>query len=593
MNAAGLAAAARRLGGRVLAALATSALLVATAGAAEVRFTRVVPDGSGWSVEVAGLGKSEAPVFFADAVALPAAATAAAPPAGGEGRRFSLHALPAGTRFLGVGTANARGPAASVRVAALDPAAVPWAGWTVYHVMVEMFRNAVAGNDGEIRGWRHPNYAGGDLQGVREKLDYVRDLGATAIWLSPVFASRTSHGYDVGNYFAIGDQFAVPEDPVASSALFDALLADAHARGLAIVLDVPLNHAQKAYDKKLGDPKGFSPRATAARQEAEKTWDSWGAGFRYWDFEHPPTRAFLRDVARYWLVERRVDGLRLDYVRGVPSDFWAELRADVDAARPGAYLVGECWKDADGIDGNAVDCAQYYAPVGGRPQLPSLLDFPLQMALTDAFARGEPAAEVERWLQRTAALYGPDAIPSYFLDNHDMSRFAAWAGDADRLVAAVTFLAALSGPSVVFYGTETGLADGAPKRGFTDASRIPMPWDRLDQALRARVAAALGWRRQLPALGYGARLPLYADRDVVVMAKLGPADASGRRETVLVAGNVGERAREVVVEPGALASPAWRALGAAAAPRIEGERLVWNLPARSTVVAVAAAAGGP
>ena len=82
--------------------------------------------------------------------------------------------------------------------------------------------------------------------------------------------------------------------------------------------------------------------STDPYQPAEKTWESWGGGYRYWNFDHEPTRRFLKDVALYWLRDEKVDGLRLDYVRGVPRDFWAELYAEVKAANPSAFLVGEC-----------------------------------------------------------------------------------------------------------------------------------------------------------------------------------------------------------------------------------------------------------
>ncbi|NJL29461.1 MAG: hypothetical protein HC897_17035 [Thermoanaerobaculia bacterium] len=373
---------------------------------------------------------------------------------------------------------------------AAEPAPPRWQGWTVYHVMMGFFDNGNRANDGEITGWRHPNYGGGDLQGVLQKADYLRDLGVTAVWLSPIFAAQTSHGYDVTNYYRIGDAVGVPGDPAASLALFRSVVAALHERGIAVVLDIPLNHASRAYDRKNGDPGKLGPRATSARQEAEKVWEGWGAPYRYWSFEHAPTRRFLKDVALYWLVEVGVDGLRLDYVRGVPRDFWAELRAEVAAAKPDAWLVGEVWIDAEGAETNAREIATYYAPVegGGRP-FDSLLDFPLQIVMTDVFARGGAVSELASWLDKTAQLYDPGAHPAYFLDNHDMTRFLSWTGDRDRLVAALGFMAALSSPMVVFYGTETAIANASPKVGFTDAGRIPIG------GRRSTTDCAGGWPR--------------------------------------------------------------------------------------------------
>lgn len=460
---------------------------------------------------------------------------------------------------------------------AAEPAP-PWQGFTVYHVMMGFFRNANPANDGEISGWRHPNYAGGDLQGVLEKADYLRDLGVTAVWLSPIFAAQTSHGYDVTHYYRIGDAVAVPGDAAASLELFRSVVEALHERGIAVILDLPLNHASRAYDRKNGDPGKLGPRATAARQEAEKVWESWGGTYRYWNFDHEPTRRFLKDVALYWLKEEGVDGLRLDYVRGVPHDFWAELYAEVKAAKPNAWLVGEAWIDGEGAEANARDVATYYAAVdGGGRQFDSLLDFPLQIVMTDVFARGGAMSELEKWLEKTTALYGPGAYPAYFLDNHDMTRFLSWGGDRDRLVAALAFMAALSSPVVVFYGTETAIANASPKVGFTDAGRIPIAWENLDEGLRGRVAKVFQTRRDHPALTRGERRGLFADREVLVMAKLVP------EQTVLVGVNLASTPREVVLE---LDAAGFAPLLGDTAPAMSDGKTVWRLAANATSMAV-------
>lgn len=508
--------------------------------------------------------------------------------------------MPAFSALLLAATLAAGAPPSPVPVtppatsAAVPDFAPPRHDWTIYHVMMGEFRSGSRDNDGEIRGWKHPNYIGGDLQGVLQSVDHIAALGCDAVWLSPIFASRTSHGYDVTNYWRVADQVAVPGDPVASEKLFHDVVDAFHAKGVKVILDIPLNHASRSYDRKLGDPEKLSPRATAARQEAEKLWDSWGGDYRYWDFDDAPTRKFLIDAALHWLVDENVDGLRLDYVRGVPHDFWADLRAAVDAKKPGAYLVGEAWQDAGGAEGNAQDIATYYAPVAGRPQLPSLLDFPLQMAMTDAFARNGSLADVEAMLRETAKLYGPDAEPTYFLDNHDLTRFASWTDDRDRLVAAVSFMGSLTGSVVIFYGTETGLANGAPKTGFTDAGRIAMPWGKLDEALVARVRAALQARRAHVALRRGARVPLLADRDGLVMAKVAPG------ETALVAVNLGSAPRRFTIDPtrigdgaGAAAFTAVLGPSAPAASGAPDAILTWEVPPRTTAIAVRAVAPAP
>ena len=562
------------------------ALLAALAGspalAADLRFASLRPAAGGeWQAEVVGKGAAKNVgklVFAADGQVL------AAELEGMEGGRVRalLTGVPAAAARISVGVAGKKGTELLASVAVKPPAAA-WSGWTIYHIMLGYFRNGHPGNDGEVDGWRHPNYAGGDLQGVLEGADHIASLGVDAVWLSPIFQSRTSHGYDVASYYRIGGAVAVSGDAEASLELFRRLVRELGERGVRVILDLPLNHVGRSYDFESGDPGKLGPRSTAARQEAEKLWDSWGAGFRYWNFSHPPTRRFLKDAALYWLLEEGVAGLRLDYVRGVPHDFWAEFFAEVKAKKPDAFLVGECWIDGGGAEANMRDIATYYRPVeGAGPQLDSLLDFPLQIVMTDVFARGGSAVELERWLQATAAAYGPAGRPTYFLDNHDMTRFLSWNGDRDRLLAALGFMASLSSPVIVYYGTEAGLANASPRPGFVDSGRIPMPWDDLDRGLVERVGEIFRARKQHPALQVGGRLPLLADKEVLVMAKV----AAGER--ALVGVNLASEARTVELEGSDLLRGPFEAVIGTSVPAAgEDGRISWRLPPVSTSIAVA------
>jgi len=544
------------------------------------------PSPGEWTVVVSG-AKPDALTFLADGTALKVEAAEAAGTEG-DAARVRLTGVPAGAARIEVAPRGKEkdGPAAAVRVGPRDARMAALSDLTIYHIMVDMFADGNAGNNGEITGWKHPNYAGGDLQGILAHAGYIQDLGMNAVWLSPIFAARSSHGYDVTNYYQVGSAVAVPNDPKASLDLFQKLVADLHQRGIRVILDIPLNHASASYQRDAGDPDQLHPRATGPKQEAEKLWESWGAGYRYWDFSHAPTRRFLENVALHWLRDENVDGLRLDYVRGVPHDFWADLYGEVKKVKPGAFLVGEAWTDAQGPDVNAKDIATYYAKVDGRPQFDSLLEFPFQKIMTEVFAQGEPARNLEAWLQTDEAVYGPDAFPTYFLDNHDMSRFMSWTDKPDRLVAAVGFMASLSSPVVLFYGTETGLANGDPKTGFTDTGRIPMPWQKLDTALTGRIHAILQARKEHPALTRGGRLPLLADKDVLVQAKIAP------EETVLVGVNLSTAPREVEIDTAGLLPAGTKLTPLLGSPAVSGGvvgengRLKWQLPAMATVMLV-------
>ncbi len=565
---------------QALRAAATGLILLGALAAAQpskagdLRFASVVPQGSGLEVVVEGRGldkKAGDLVIWAGGEEQ----AAKAEPAGKDRLRVKLENVGNADR-LEAGLRK-KGPEASV---ALVDDTSSFAGLSVYHIMVGYFRNGQSGNDDRVEGWRHPNWAGGDLQGVLEKVDYLAELGIGAVWLSPIFKSRTSHGYDVQDYYTFGDQFAVPGDGEVSEKLFRQLVEKLHQRGIKVILEVPLNHAHRGYDRDHGDPKKLGPKFSGARQEAEKVWDSWGAEFGYWNIGHEPTRRFLIEVALHYLVEENVDGLRLDYVRGLENEFWAELYEAVKAKKPEAWLLGECWIDQEGAEKNADEIATYYADVKGKQQLDSLVDFPMQILATEVFAKGGSLVQIEDWLEKEPILYGAKAQPANFLDNHDMSRFLAWTDDPNRLLAAVTFLASLSDPMVLFYGTEAGLSGGSPKPGFVDSGRVAMPWDKLDQNLHDEVQQVLNLRKKHKSLTAGARLPLFVDKEAMVFAK------RQGEEVALVGVNLSSAPRKIELDLGTLLGKEDLAALLGPAPIREGSKITWELPKLSTSISV-------
>ena len=554
------------------------AILASPVHAAEPRITSATPTASGWQVAVQGISSPE---FQLDGQAVTARRST-----GGqaEGDSWEILRPDAGAASRLVIKDRGRDVLA-LRLQPDSPAEAPFDDWSIYHIMLEDFANGDVGNDrAGLRRWVHPNYAGGDLQGVLGKVDYLKSLGVNAVWLSPLFAAETSHGYDVMNYYRVGDAVSVPRDRAAAMQLYQKTVDALNAAGIRVILDLPLNHASGNYERRDGDPKGLKPTATGAQQEAEKLWESWNTGWRYWNFDDAGTRAFLKDVGRFWLTEGKADGFRLDYVRGVPHDFWAEFYQAMKAAKPGAFLFGEAWADAAPPGTNAEDIATYYAPVPGiGPQFDGLIDFPMQMVMTDVFARGNGSATLlEYWLQHTDALYGAQGRPVNFLDNHDMSRFLAWTDrqrGQDRLVAALGFMASLSSPMTIFYGTETGISGGRAELGFNDSGRIPMPWKSLDTGLTGRVTEILKARSQLPAITRGARLPVFSDDKMLVMRKQHPSG------DVLVAVNLGEAERTVQLSAAAAGavSGAWEPVLGSSAPQIaEDGSMSWKLPPLST-----------
>ncbi|HEV3311912.1 MAG TPA: glycoside hydrolase family 13 protein, partial [Chloroflexota bacterium] len=215
-----------------------------------------------------------------------------------------------------------------------------------------------------------PNgFKGGDLLGVVEHLDYLRDLGITAIYLNPIFRSTANHRYHTTDYFEV--------DPIlGGNDALDALLRAAHRRGIRVVLDGVFNHVGRGFYE-------FSHLLENGAQSPYLDWfrvRSWplhafgpadeDPGYEcWWDKRElpklmthtPAVRSMLWSVAEHW-IRRGIDGWRLDVPNEIDDDgFWREFRARVKHLNPDAFIVGEIWDDAGRwLAGDQFDGVQNY-----------------------------------------------------------------------------------------------------------------------------------------------------------------------------------------------------------------------------------------
>jgi len=389
--------------------------------------------------------------------------------------------------------------AASAPPADGPPAASGWQhDWARGAVFYEIFVRSFADSDGD---------GVGDFRGLTAKLDYLNDgdpatasdLGVDALWLMPVFASPSYHGYDVTDYEGIEPDYGTLAD-------FERFLAEAHRRGIRVILDFVMNHSSDQHPwfvasaASPASPKrdwylwrGDDPGWTQPWGGSNPTWHEKNGAYYYglfWggmpdlNFAEPAVRAEMKRIAKLWL-DRGVDGFRLDATRhlfaGGPGPlqndrpethaFLRELGAYVRSVRPEAVLVGENWTDTAAI-------ATYYgstAAVAGGDELPMNFNFPLAAALVQAAKSGDaaPAAKV---LAEMAEAYPPGVIDAPFLTNHDMFRIAtAVGGDGGKLRVAAAALLTLPGAPFLYYGEEVGLENGPG--GDDRYKRTPMPWD--------------------------------------------------------------------------------------------------------------------
>lgn len=356
----------------------------------------------------------------------------------------------------------------------------------IYQVFVDRFY------PGDGRDWLKPaslrGFYGGTLWGVRDKLDYIQDLGATCIWLSPTWKSPSAHGYDVIDY-------QQTEPRLGGDEALRALVEAAHVRGLRVLLDMVCNHVSHQYpcfQEALADP--------ASPYRDWFTFDDSPVGYRTFfgvqtmpqvNVNHPDARRWLLDTARYWLRDFDIDGYRLDYANGPGPGFWSDFRAVCHAEKPDSFCFGEI-----------VDQPAAIVPYIGR--LDGCLDFHIGEALRKTFAYNVwTTADFERFLQRHEDYFSQSGnfVRPTFLDNHDMDRFLFAAQenkDALRRAAAVQMR--LPGPPIIYYGTEVGLSQRRGKEDGSglEASREPMRWGNdQDRELFAYYRSLISARRSL------------------------------------------------------------------------------------------------
>ena len=342
-----------------------------------------------------------------------------------------------------------------------------WAkGAIIYHIFVDRFY------PGDDKAWLEPEalsgFFGGTLQGIVDKLDYITELGANCIWLSPTFPSPTHHGYDITDYEHV-------EPRMGGDDALRALIHAAHARGIRIILDLVCNHCSNEH-----------PYFVDAKQQEASPYRDWfifddsPIGYETFfgvetmpmiNLKNPATRDWMIGIAQYWLREFDVDGFRLDHANGPGADFWADFRKGCRTVKPDVFIFGE-----------VVEAPTLLKSYVGR--LDGLLDFTAEDLLRKCYGyESITEAEFENFIQRHYSFFPSDFVMPTFLDNHDMDRFLYIAGDdKSKLMKAAARQFKLPNPPIIYYGTEVGLSQKIGKKDL-EQSRLPMPWENQDQEL--------------------------------------------------------------------------------------------------------------
>lgn len=343
------------------------------------------------------------------------------------------------------------------------------------------------------------SFAGGDLRGIIEKLDYLKELGITAIYLTPIFQSISNHKYDTIDYMTIDSQFGTKED-------FAELVKEAHARGIRIVLDAVFNHCsmkmrQFADVLKKGRASRFYdwfvihgdfPDTDACNYECF-------AACNYMpklNTANDEVQDFLIQIALYWIREFDIDGWRLDVSDEISHVFWRKFRQAVKKEKADVVIIGENWHDA-------------YPYLQGD-QYDSIMNYAFTKACLDYFARGtfdaaQMAEKLNSNLMRNTEQVNHMMLN--LLDSHDTHRFFTEVKkDKDKLLAAVALTMVFPGAPCVYYGTEICM-----EGGYDPDSRRGFCWDedKWDKDVHAKIKELIHLRQN----------PIFAESDVKIYEK--------------------------------------------------------------------------
>ncbi len=387
-----------------------------------------------------------------------------------------------------------------------------------YQIFPERFDNGDPTNDPEnVQPWGTPptfsNFMGGDLRGILNRLDYLIDLGITAIYLTPIFQASSNHKYNTYDYFRIDPRFG-------TLATFHELIGHAHNRGVRVILDGVFNHCGRGFfafqDVLENGPQSPYTRWFHIQQWPLHPYDEQKPAnyYAWWNIRslpkfntnHPPVRRYLLDVARYW-IEQGADGWRLDVPNEIDDhNFWREFRHVVKQANPDAYIVGEIWQDAHPwLDGTQFDAVMNYL---WRDLCRDF--FAYESISAEAFAQG-----IDYLLQR----YPREAmlVQLNLLGSHDTVRFLNEArGDVRRLYAPLLFQMAFPGAPCIYYGDEIGMS------GEKDPHcRGCFPWDTKawNHDLRNWIKQCIALRREYIALRTGEFRTLWAAQHLYAFAR--------------------------------------------------------------------------
>ena len=457
----------------------------------------------------------------------------------------------------------------------------------LYLIMPDRFADGDAANDeprefpgshdrSKPRAWH-----GGDLRGIQDHLDYLKDLGVTALWLTPIVkngATQDYHGYGAVDLYSV--------DPhLGSLGDYQNLVAAAHKEKIKVFFDAVPNHTSTLhpwvkepplpdwfhgtaehhldsyspvkpdfYGIERHEPIGNDPFEALVDPHAPEsmkrnTTDGWFFGvLPDLNTENPLVTRYLLQNSIWWTESSGLDGFRVDTFPYVSRKFWAQWHAGLRRIYPNLTTIGEVFH------GDPVVTSFFAGGVkrwdGIDSGLSTVFDFPMFFALRDVLLRGAPAGRVAGVLEHDALYPHPENLVTFFA-NHDVPRFSSAQGSSpQKLMLAFGLLATLRGIPELYYGDEIAMPGGNdpdnrrdfpggwaedPKDAFVESGRTQE-----QQGVFATVRTLLHLREEHPALSSGRLWHLFSDAQSYVFLRQA-------EERILVIFNNATTARELAV----------------------------------------------
>lgn len=405
----------------------------------------------------------------------------------------------------------------------------------VYQIFVDRFSNGDKSNDPkDVLPWGNEvsqtSMFGGDIQGIIDKLDYLKELGVDLLYLTPIFKSSSNHKYNTADYYEIDQQFGTV-DKVKE------LVKKCHERNIKIVFDAVFNHSG-------ADFFAFEDILKNQEKSKYKDWyfiDSFPVEFQksnYYTFaDDIPTmpkfntaneevKKYLLDVAKYWIDEVKIDGWRLDVCDEVDHSFWREFKKVVKKHKKEAIIIGEIMHEASSfLKGD---------------QLDGIMNYPFKGAMVDFFGnRTIDAKAFGEILSINRNIY-MDSITKQMwnlIGSHDTKRFLTECdGKIERMRLAIAFQFAYIGVPYIYYGDEIGLSGGEEPE-----SRRCMIWEEEKQngELYSLYKQLISVRKNNPELIYGIYQTLYCKGNVLIFER------NYKNQSIIIAINNEEKQVEI------------------------------------------------